>query len=163
MVDFDWQNFQFVAQKVRDLADNASPEEQVALLRTAVSRAYYYAYHSAYNRLLNDENPWILFNHGVVKKDVTTQDYAAALLDMSRAAATNQFEKKVGSLHTYVAKQFQIGPRRNIGLDLNELKSDRHEADYDPSAAVTAAWADQALKKAASTVVAIQKLPTKTK
>ena len=152
MADFDWHEFRTLAELCRTQGAAAdAPGAAEALFRTAISRAYYSAFKDAYLLLLQERDPWIVYDHGVSTDNDDEKDEALTLLNLNPEQATNQFQKTVGSVHTFVAKRFKNAgtlARKNVGLDLFELKTDRQDADYNETVDVTKDWADDVIKKA---------------
>jgi uncharacterized protein (UPF0332 family) len=106
---FDWQEYYWLARDLLLLAENISKEKilrKEAMLRSAISRAYYAAFHAACDYLQQ------------AGKYPTEQE-----IKMSRKGT-----------HQIIIDVFIANPAHpewdEIGQRLNLLKSDRHRADY---------------------------------
>jgi uncharacterized protein (UPF0332 family) len=162
MADFDWTELVTLANACRDLAASASDGQKEAWLRTAVSRAYYSVYHQAYRKLLAEREPWIVYDHGLSTRDDVEKNEGLSMLGLDSRTVSEEFKRRVGSVHVFVAKKFKDSSgnltRKNIGLDLFELKSERQEADYDETIEVSDAWVESVIKKATKTALQIRNL-----
>lgn len=111
---FDWCEYYTLAKDLHAQAANANNDE--ALLRSSLSRAYYAAFH-------------------VAQRDLQARGQYAPTKD--------------DNVHVYVYNAFRSDPdrgRRKIGQDLNRLRGDRNEADYDDVVSGLAPAASSALQ-----------------
>jgi uncharacterized protein (UPF0332 family) len=106
---FDWHEYYRLARNLLSLAESISKENmprKEAILRSAISRAYYAAFHAACDYLKQ------------VREYPTEQE-----IKTSRKGT-----------HQVIIDRFIANPtnpeRDEIGQRLNLLKSDRHRADY---------------------------------
>jgi uncharacterized protein (UPF0332 family) len=102
---FDWQDYYLLARQMLLQADNASYKE--AVFRTAVSRAYYAAYHFACDYLKE-------VGHYPTKQEIQasrTESHQFLIERFIKNSAHPEWEK--------------------IGKKLITLKSFRHRADYE--------------------------------
>ncbi|HWS84121.1 MAG TPA: hypothetical protein VN207_07650 [Ktedonobacteraceae bacterium] len=101
---FDWQDYYLLATDLLSQADNSPRKE--ATLRSAVSRAYYAAYHRAC-------------------------DY---LREVNEYPTRQEFESRGRETHRFIISIFKNNPdypeRYKIGEELRSLKDLRQKADY---------------------------------
>jgi len=101
---FDWQEYYLLARELLSQADSSPHKE--AMLRSAVSRAYYAAFHRAC-------------------------DY---LREVNEYPTRQQFEGSRRETHRFLISIFTNNPdypeRDKIGQMLDSLKDLRHKADY---------------------------------
>ena len=112
-MSFDWDDYLRLAERLAEDASKTGEEE--AHLRSAVSRAYYAAFHKAEAHLRNVEND-------------------AKLIQRFRGNNKIIDEETGGNIHKYVRKQFQRDMnvvRLQIASNLQNLLDDRNIADYD--------------------------------
>ena len=96
---FDWTQYLFLAQELTKGSRSSSNHE--AMLRTAISRAYYASFCSARNFLIDDK-----------KKVIPTTGEAHGIVKEIFNGSTNIMEL-------------------DIATDLDRLRIDRNKADYD--------------------------------
>ena len=101
---FDWQEFHWLARELFSQADGSSHTE--VMFRTAVSRAYYAAFHRA----------------------------CEYLEEVNEYPTRQEFEGNRKETHRFLISMFLNNPdhpeRRKIGRMLHYLKGFRHQADY---------------------------------
>ncbi len=106
---FDWQEYYWLARDLLSLADSlpkGKRPRKEAMLRSAISRAYYAAFHAARDYLKK------------VKEYPTEQEIKAS------GKGTHQFIIDIFIANPAYPEWDEIGQR------LNPLKSSRHRADY---------------------------------
>jgi uncharacterized protein (UPF0332 family) len=151
MADFDWSLYLKLAERLIDEAEAITDIGiKEAMIRSAISRSYYSVFKAAYEVLLEEAHPWIVYDAGVTAGIEEQIADGRNLLNISEQELDKEFQRKVGSMHTFVAKTFKnssILNRKNLGLDLFDLKVDRQDADYNGACEVTIDWAKDVLKK----------------
>ncbi|HEY3115816.1 MAG TPA: hypothetical protein VGK54_03665 [Chloroflexota bacterium] len=125
---FDWVEFLRVAEDLYGAAATEASARREALLRIAVSRAYYAAFSLARNRL----------------RDI--DGVKVPLRGNAHLVVAHRFEEGVGI------------ERQDIGARLQRLRVDRNRCDYDDEVDDLADIAAQSLRRAVAVVDALARL-----
>jgi uncharacterized protein (UPF0332 family) len=109
-IDFCWKNYLTLAQA---LAKTTNDE---AYLRSAISRAYYAAFCSARNFMINNDGKQMPSRNDLRNMDMSAHVYI--MLYFKEGRVRNKKFKKNDT-------------RRTIGKDLDTMRVDRENVDYD--------------------------------
>jgi hypothetical protein len=125
---FNWRNYVSLADELTQNAANIEKNggDIQALIRAALSRAYYGLFQSVYNYLRDVENDFCL-NMPILQKN-RSQTFSRE--------DVRECEKKTARIHEYVSGKLnpkgdkKDGLRKGVKQVLDELKQRRVQADY---------------------------------
>jgi uncharacterized protein (UPF0332 family) len=169
---FDWLSFFNLAEalakgELTNQSDNSAAE---GCYRSSVSRAYYFAFHRAYEFLRDRENdPLILWHYATYLQGAKSHRQASDMQKRSMehwSGTDTDLKQKVEKLevHWYVRKAFLDNSnkdRKRVFYTLESLRKLRNDADYDSARTVNLNHASDALDLAKKTREYLEELHSK--